>query len=492
MNQQFQGILRSLIRVWERIITIGVHNDMNDWDYKRVRLLNGVASMGIIVYSLYVLALINSADYVTFYLCMIFAALSAITLLLNYFRLYKIAAYYYLLLNTVLYTFTPIAKKNDGSEYILIANSISSMLYLRQAGPIIGFFLLNVAALFFVRYAITVIPPFLYNPASMDVHNANIFLSVLILFLIVYYFRTENDRQESLLSQQNARLQQSLTHLKETQVQLIQSEKMASLGELTAGIAHEIQNPLNFVNNFSDVSIELLNELCDGPLKQLPDSEKEYTSELISDLTSNLEKIHHHGGRANLIVRGMLEHSRGSTGEKRPTDLNLLANEYFKLAYHGLKAKDKEFNVELITHFDEKLPPVDVVPQDLGRVFLNLYNNAFYAVSAKKKQRQDNYKPTLIISTKAIPTTTTGSGSGVEIRIQDNGTGMPESIRQKIFQPFFTTKPTGQGTGLGLSLSYDMITKGHFGSLSVVSTEGQGAEFIIFLPNVGSQQKSSR
>lgn len=461
MKKQVQRVFWPVMQVWERVITIGVYDGISAWDNKRVWLLNGISTMALMVYSLYVLALINSPDYVTFYLCLLYIPLTAVTLVLNYFRRYNAAAYYFMFLNTILYTFTPIAKKHDGSEYILIANSISSMLFLRGVFPIVGFFLLNLSALFFVRYAITVIPPFLYNPDSIDVYNANIFLSVLILFLIVYYFRTENDRQERLLGQQNAQLQQSLTNLKATQTQLIQSEKMASLGELTAGIAHEIQNPLNFVNNFSEVSIELLNELKEGPIQLIPASEKDYADELIGDLTQNLDRIHHHGGRAGLIVRGMLEHSRTGTGEKRLTNLNLLADEYLKLAYHGLKAKDKEFNVELITQFDETMPSVEVVPQDMGRVFLNLYNNAFYAVSAMKKEQITGFKPQITVSTKGPLNLPDVGETGVEIRIRDNDTGIPEPIKQKIFQPFFTTKPTGQGTGLGLSLSYDIVTKGH-------------------------------
>ncbi|GAB2582933.1 hypothetical protein GCM10027190_35000 [Spirosoma areae] len=492
------------MRVWERIVTIGVYDGMSPWDYKRVRLLNGIAGMATVVYLLYVLTLINSPDYVTFYLCLAYAFLTAPTLLFSYLRRYNAAAYYYILLTTLLYVFTPIAKKNDGSEYLLIANGIQPMLFLRGAWPVISLFLLNVAALFFVRYAMTVIPPFLHNPYSTDVYNVNVFLSICILFLIVYYFRTQNYRQEGLLSQQNAQLQQSLDHLKATQVQLIQSEKMASLGELTAGIAHEIQNPLNFVNNFSDLSIELLKELTEGPFQQLPAAEKEYAGELVDDLTQNLQKIHHHGGRADLIVRGMLQHSRTSTGEKRPTNLNQLADEYLKLAYHGLRAKDKEFNAELITHFGPEVGLIDAVPQDLGRVLLNLYNNAFYALSDKKKQQPADFLPTITVSTRLLATNESGQagntsnqkrpaiangrdGGFVEIRVRDNGMGIPESIQQKIFQPFFTTKPAGQGTGLGLSLSYDMVTKGHGGTLSMETVEGQGTEFIIHLP-VSSNQ----
>ncbi len=255
---------------------------------------------------------------------------------------------------------------------------------------------------------------------------------------------------------------------------------MASLGELTAGIAHEIQNPLNFVNNFSEVSTELVDELKEGPFQKLPDSEKEYAEEILGDLTQNLQKITHHGGRASAIVKGMLEHARTGTGEKRPTDLNALADEYLKIAYHGMRAKDKDgstvrFNADLITDFDSSMGQVEVMPQEIGRVLLNLYNNAFYAVREKQNLALADYQPTVTVRTTQLD-------GQVEIRVSDNGTGIPESVKAKIFQPFFTTKPTGEGTGLGLSLSYDIVTKGHGGSLSVESREGQGTTFVIQLP----------
>ncbi|MVM35892.1 histidine kinase [Spirosoma sp. HMF4905] len=289
---------------------------------------------------------------------------------------------------------------------------------------------------------------------------------------------TQNERLEQHL--RTTELNQSLTDLKATQAQLIQKEKLASLGELTAGIAHEIQNPLNFVNNFSEVSTELIDELKEGPFLKLPDSEKDYAEEILGDLTSNLQKINHHGGRASSIVKGMLEHSRTESGEKRPTDLNVLADEYLKIAYHGLKAKNKDFNCELVTDFDPALEPVEVAPQEIGRVLLNLYNNAFYAVAergARSKEQGIVYQP-------AVRVTTQRSESGMEIRVKDNGTGISDVVKAKIFQPFFTTKPTGEGTGLGLSLSYDIITKGHSGMLTVESTSGEGTEFSIQLPYI--------
>ncbi|MVM29041.1 histidine kinase [Spirosoma sp. HMF4905] len=287
---------------------------------------------------------------------------------------------------------------------------------------------------------------------------------------------TQNERLEQQVEVRTAELNQSLTELKSTQTQLIQKEKLASLGELTAGIAHEIQNPLNFVNNFSEVSTELVSELQEEETKT--DRDTELIQELLNDLSSNLQKINHHGGRASSIVKGMLEHSRTESGEKRPTDINALADEYLKIAYHGLKAKNKSFNCELVTDFDPTLGLVEVAPQEIGRVLLNLYNNAFYALSEKQKITPTNYQPTVSINTQR-------SESGIEIRVKDNGTGIPESVKAKIFQPFFTTKPTGEGTGLGLSLSYDIITKGHGGTLTVESQPGSGTEFIIHLPTKG-------
>ena len=275
------------------------------------------------------------------------------------------------------------------------------------------------------------------------------------------------------LTHQAEELRGALTELRTTQAQLIQSEKMASLGELTAGIAHEIQNPLNFVNNFAEVSAELVTELEEEQARPARDLGLE--AELLADLKQNLQKISQHGGRAASIVRGMLEHSRTSSGERTPTNLNQLADEYLRLAYHGLRAKDKTFNATLQPDFDPALPLVEAVGPDLGRVLLNLLTNAFYAVKQRQLRGEAGYQPTVGISTRRV-------GEGVEIRVRDNGTGMPESVQAKIFQPFFTTKPTGEGTGLGLSLSYDIVTQGHGGTLAVESQEGQGTTFCVALP----------
>ncbi|MFN2440805.1 MAG: sensor histidine kinase, partial [Chitinophagaceae bacterium] len=282
---------------------------------------------------------------------------------------------------------------------------------------------------------------------------------------------------------QKEELQHALSDLKSTQEQLIHREKMASLGELTAGIAHEIQNPLNFVNNFSEISVELSEELHQEIHKlSLSAAEKNNLFNFLSDLKDNQKKINHHGRRADAIVKGMLLHSRKSTGQKELTDINALANEYMQLSYHGLRAKDKSFNAIMKTCFDEEFEKINVVPQDMGRVFLNLFTNAFYAVTEKKKRWPDNYEPIVSVHTKKTTSPSGNGGRSVEITIRDNGIGITHDILSKIFQPFFSTKPTGQGTGLGLSISYDIVTKIHQGQMTVNTKEGEFAEFNIRLP----------
>jgi signal transduction histidine kinase len=297
-----------------------------------------------------------------------------------------------------------------------------------------------------------------------------------IVWLIVQYrsrlLKKENRILEEKVSHRTEQLRKSLEDLKSTQSQLIQSEKMASLGELTAGIAHEIQNPLNFVNNFSEVNKELIDELRGERKKEYRDLQSE--EDILKDLENNLEKIAHHGKRADAIVKGMLQHSRNNNGQKESTNINALADEYLRLAYHGLRAKDKSFNATLKTDFDKSIGNINIVSQDIGRVLLNLINNAFYVVAEKKKQMGNGYEPTVSVSTKK------GSDK-VFISVQDNGNGIPQKVLDKIFQPFFTTKPTGQGTGLGLSLSYDIV-KAHGGELKVETKEGEGSKFIIQLP----------
>lgn len=297
-------------------------------------------------------------------------------------------------------------------------------------------------------------------------------LSGLVFILIVAFILYRSARQKQ---KANTILEKTLVDLKAAQAHLIHAEKMASLGELTAGIAHEIQNPLNFVNNFSEVNRELIAELKE----EIEKGDLEEIKAIAGDLEQNEEKISHHGKRADGIVKGMLQHSRTSSGQKEPTDLNKLANEYLRLAYHGLRAKDKSFNADFKLEPDETIPKLIVVPQDIGRVLLNLINNAFHAVSSRALATEDKtYKPTVTVSTNNL-------GDHIEISVGDNGPGIPEEIKDKIFQPFFTTKPAGEGTGLGLSLSYDIITKGHGGGLIVETKTGEGTTFIISLPNKG-------
>ncbi|MGB5242111.1 MAG: ATP-binding protein [Lutimonas sp.] len=296
----------------------------------------------------------------------------------------------------------------------------------------------------------------------------------------------ELEQKRKAIEETNDALQRSLEELKATQTQLIQSEKMASLGELTAGIAHEIQNPLNFVNNFAEVSTELIDEIEEERQKNKEEKDEELVAEILADLKENLVKINHHGKRADAIVKGMLEHSRTNTGERTLTDINALAEEFVKLSYHGLRAKDKSFNSGIELELDPNLPKINVVAPDIGRVLLNLINNAFYAVNEKAKQGITGYEPTVLVSTKM-------KGKALEISVKDNGNGIPDSIKDKIFQPFFTTKPTGSGTGLGLSLSYDIV-KAHNGEMKAnclfATTAGQtengievvGSEFVLLLP----------
>ena len=303
-------------------------------------------------------------------------------------------------------------------------------------------------------------------------------LAGLAVLSIIGFILYRNNRQKQKANQV---LEATLNNLKSTQSQLVQSEKMASLGELTAGIAHEIQNPLNFVNNFSEVNKEMLEELKAERLKPKPERDEQTEAEIIEDVIANSEKINHHGKRADAIVKGMLQHSQTSTGQKEPTDINKLADEYLRLSYHGLRAKDNSFNATIQTNFDETIGNINIIPQDIGRVLLNLYNNAFYAVTEKKKQNGNEYEPTVTVSTSCSHLLRRGVAGEISISVKDNGNGIPQKIVDKIFQPFFTTKPTGQGTGLGLSLAYDIV-KAHGGEIKVQTREGAGTEFIIQLP----------
>ncbi len=302
-----------------------------------------------------------------------------------------------------------------------------------------------------------------------------VFLTAVIFFLVIAIIQWWNNQQKKkanlTLQHQKQKVESTLLELKSTQAQLIQNEKMASLGELTAGIAHEIQNPLNFVNNFSEVNKELIEELKAEGLKPQTDRSEQLEKELLNNLIENSEKINHHGKRADAIVKRMLQHSRTGAGTRQPADINALADEYLRLAYHGVRAKDNSFNVDLKTDFDLSIEKLNVVPQDIGSVLLNIYNNAFYAVNEKKKINGGNYQPTVSVQSRKI-------NDKVILTVKDNGNGIPSKIIDKIFQPFFTTKPAGQGTGLGLSLSYDMI-KANGGEIKVNTNENEGSEFII-------------
>lgn len=316
-----------------------------------------------------------------------------------------------------------------------------------------------------------------------------VILGLAILIAIVLSKNNQNKQkaykiltaQKHETDRQRSKAEEALNELQLTQKQLIQSAKMASLGELTAGIAHEIQNPLNFVNNFSELSCEMLGELKEGTAGKLTGPDKERAEEVIKELAGNLKKISEHGKRAESIVKGMLQHSRASAGKKEPTDINALADEYLRLSYHGLRAKDKAFSAMFTTDFDQTIEPVDLVPQEIGRVLLNVYNNAFYAVNEKRRQGRGDFKPLVNVTTKKV-------GSNVLLCVTDNGIGIPHKLLDKIFQPFFTTKPAGQGTGLGLSLSYDII-KAHGGEFKVETKEGECTEFLIQLP-IGTNNKT--
>ena len=364
-----------------------------------------------------------------------------------------------------------------------------------QWAIVIGLALLFLSILMYGFFSVLRVSPILNNYEDFLLFGIYLFFPVCLVFYIVLWLRETirderihaqkvvqvTEEKRDLLANQNKILEQkvdertnelnnSLQNLKATQSQLIQSEKMASLGELTAGIAHEIQNPLNFVNNFSEVNAELIDELE----QEIEQGNVDEVKEITKDLKENESKIKHHGQRAEGIVKGMLQHSRSSSGQKELTDINDLADEYLRLAYHGMRAKDKSFNVEFKSDFYPDLPNINVVPQDIGRVLFNLINNAFYACTERSRSAGSDYQPKVEVCTKNL-------GENIEISVRDNGEGIPEQVRDKIFQPFFTTKPAGQGTGLGLSLSYDIV-KAHGGELHVESDTNKGSTFIIQLP----------
>ncbi|MBO0931802.1 hypothetical protein J2I48_12405 [Fibrella sp. HMF5036] len=442
---------------------------MDGWLRKRTRLVNGISVVPALVYLGFVLCYTDEPHRVTFWECVPASILSCGPVVLNHYRRYTAACYFFVIFNLINYSYSSISHGEvDAAEYLLVTAGVLPMLFFRQFSTVFLLFLLHLICFFLCKYSFTVLKPLWVMPNGENLYYLNHFFMFSILFLNVYYFKSENTRQEE-------DLKRSLLELKATQNQLIQREKLASLGELTAGIAHEIQNPLNFVTNFSDISAELVAELEDE--QQRPARDHNLEVELLGDLKQNLKKIAHHGGRASAIIKGMLEHANVSTGDRQATDLNKLADEYLHLAYHGQRLRHHSFSCQLVQHLDPGLLPIHVVPQDIGRVLLNLYHNAFYAVQEKQKTAPASYQPIITVST-------TQTNKALEVRIHDNGTGMDDAVKAKIFQPFYTTKPTGEGTGLGLSLSYDIVTKGHNGTLAVNSVAGEFSEFCISLPLV--------
>ncbi|RYF67853.1 MAG: hypothetical protein EOO39_20465, partial [Cytophagaceae bacterium] len=417
----------AFLPVWERTINIGIQEGLSSWDRKRVRLLNGITAFALIIFPLYLISFINSPDYITFRMCGVIFCLHAVVLVLTYFRRYNAAVWYFLLMGPLFYSFNSIAKKHDGTEYTIILYGIMGMMFLRNYWVIGLYFLLNVAAFFLVRYAITVVPPFLYIPEMTDLYNQNTLTVILSLFAVVYYFKSENQQQEVLLERKNEQLQASLVDLHAAQAQLVQREKLASLGELTAGVAHEIQNPLNFVNNFAELSGELVSELIDEHDKAA-ERDPGLETELLADLQQNIAKISRHGKRAAAIVHGMLEHSRASTGDRELIDLNTLCAEYLQLSYGALKTEAHLPPPGYRTELDPALMPLNVVPQDIGRVLLNLINNAFYAVLQRQRDEPGTFQPEIWVKTQQLD-------DHVEIQVGDNGTGIDSPIQAKIFQP---------------------------------------------------------
>jgi len=341
-----------------------------------------------------------------------------------------------------------------------------AMLTLGKRSAIVWLIITSLILICFYVYQEDIgLPPRILseNERSYLFFNGVLFTNITIFIILIVY---ENQKNKAI-----DELNEINIDLIQTQEQLIHSEKMASLGELTAGIAHEIQNPLNFVNNFSDLNKELLDEL----MEELASGNSEEVKELSENLIENEQKILFHGKRAEGIVKSMLQHSRGGEGKKELTDINELCDEYLRLSYHGLRAKDSNFNAKFNIELDKSLPKITVEPQDIGRVLLNLINNAFHAVSEKSRIHREEYEPIVEVITRK-------SGKNVEITVKDNGNGIPDEIKNKIFQPFFTTKATGLGTGLGLSLSYDIVTKGHSGKIDFESSPQKGTKFIISLP----------
>ena len=432
-------------------------------------------------------SIFNRRRGVIYWLLMIYSLISVLSLFLHYHNSYNLGISLFaflILLESIRTTFLGAKRKQRGARIIVWGCILFIVFYTFWALVLFNYLPSG--------------PAWLYGHLAFNIGYLSLPVSISIYLALEASFASrsltqklqevqqlsqekqhilasQNETLEKQVGERTAELTQSLTQLKTTQNQLIQKEKLASLGELTAGIAHEIQNPLNFVNNFAEVSVELAEELH----QSVVENDVALTQSLSDDLRLNMQQIAQNGQRASNIVRAMLEHAQASTGERQAIQLNTLAEEYLRLAYHGFRAKDSLFTATLNTGFQADLPLLEGVVQDLSRVLLNLYNNAFYALRQRLLQENQHgfttYEPTIWVSTRPVE-------NHVELRVKDNGTGIPASIQEKVFNPFFTTKPTGQGTGLGLSLSYDIITKGHGGELRLESQEGQGTEFIILLP----------
>lgn len=451
---------------------------IGDRDYKRRSKLITLAVIITGIFALFYVGVSWIAEYpmgIKYMLICFFGDVIAFVLLKNKTNIYVVANLFALNGTVAILACTYYSGGIESPVFPWLVET--PIILLLIAGKKIGYIWVSVSLGFAAVFGILQYSGYVYPKAYNRTNDTFFFLTcniglVLIIFSISLIFENFRIAAYNEISRQKDEIQATLSELKATQNQLIQSEKMASLGELTAGIAHEIQNPLNFVNNFSEVNIELIEEMKE----QLPSGDIQNIMALANDIVENEKKINHHGKRADNIVKGMLQHSRSNIGTKEPTNLNGLTNEYLKLAYHGMRGKDKMFNVTLITDFDTNIGNILIAPQEIGRVIINLINNAFYAVNEKKNADIQLFEPTVTIKTQKM-------SDKVLITIQDNGVGIPQKIIDKIFQPFFTTKPTGQGTGLGLSLSYDII-KAQGGILYVTSEEGIGSSFFIELPLV--------
>jgi signal transduction histidine kinase len=471
---------------------IPVQNDSSAEYQRRVRLV-AYAIVVTMVFALFYVTTSWVAGYftgLTIMLCSWVCYLILLFLMKKGLNIFKVANIFGLI--GVLSIYGCIYFSGGFESPVLPWLASSPIVLLLIAGKKIGYFWASVAVLMVLSFGLMDSVGFQFPKEYYASKEDYFTLScqtglVLIIFFISIVFENLRVKAFNQVSHQKDALETTLSELKSTQAQLIQSEKMASLGELTAGIAHEIQNPLNFVNNFSEVNTELIDELE----KEVNNGNYDEVKAIAKDIKDNEQKINHHGKRAGDIVKGMLQHSRSSNGVKEPTNINILADEYLRLAYHGFRAKDKSFNATMKTEFDETIGSINIIPQEISRVLLNLITNAFYVVNEKKRNGnvtheegigniQIEYEPTVTVKTSLLHT---AGGQEALISVKDNGNGIPAKVLDKIFQPFFTTKPTGEGTGLGLSLAYDIV-KAHGGELKVETIEGEGSEFIVQLPVV--------